>query len=177
MQRCTPPVDSRGHSKSAVGCSPIQESSGFIGRLPPVCRCLKPILGCTEQQKSKRSRNVSFQLEWSTRFSILCSFPDRSPQQTGAPIKNQTIGLWTFVSHENVELTNNFMERLLRRGVLWRGVWSFGCNNVAGCRFVERILTVVQASRLHGRSSLEYVRAAVEARRSGQACPALLGSA
>lgn len=62
--------------------------------------------------------------------------------------------LWTFVSHENVEPTNHFMERLLRRSVLWRKR-SFGCDSEAGCRFVERILTVVQTSRLQGRSSLE----------------------
>lgn len=84
-------------------------------------------------------------------------------------------GLWTFVSHENVEPTNNFMERLLRRAVLWRKR-SFGCDSVAGCRFVERILTVVQTTRLQGRSSLEYLQSAVAARRAGQPEPKLLGA-
>ena len=78
------------------------------------------------------------------------------------------------MSTENVEPTNNFMERLLRRALPWRKR-RFGSDSVEGCRFVERILTVVQTSRLQGRSSLEYVRAAVEARRAGQTCPALLG--
>src|SRR5205807_311389 len=50
--------------------------------------------------------------------------------------------LWTFVEVEGVEPTNNFMERLLRRAVLWRKR-SFGSWSAAGCRFVERILTVV----------------------------------
>ena len=83
-------------------------------------------------------------------------------------------GLWTFVTHDNVEPTNNFMERLLRRAVLWRKR-SFGCDSEAGCRFVERVLTVVQTSRLQGRSSLDYLQSAVAARRAGKACPSLLG--
>ena len=41
--------------------------------------------------------------------------------------------------------------RQLRRAVLWRKR-SLGCDSVAGCRFVERIWTVVQTSRLQGRA-------------------------
>jgi transposase len=82
--------------------------------------------------------------------------------------------LWTFVTEEGVEPTNNHMERLLRRAVLWRRR-SFGCNSVAGCRFVERILTVVQTCRLHGRNTLEYLCSAVQKSRAGLSCPSLLG--
>jgi len=82
--------------------------------------------------------------------------------------------LWTFASQEGVEPTNNFMERLLRRAVLWRRR-SFGCNSAAGCRFVERILTVVQTCRLHGKNALEYLCHAVHTHRSGLSCPNLLG--
>ena len=81
--------------------------------------------------------------------------------------------LWTFVTHEGVEPTNNYMERLLRRAVLWRRR-SFGCNSEAGCRFVERILTVVQTCRLHGRNTLEYLHNAVHRHRCGVSCPCLL---
>lgn len=81
--------------------------------------------------------------------------------------------LWTFVTHKGVEPTNNFMERLLRRAVLWRRR-SFGCNSEVGCRFVERILTVVQTCRLRGRNVLEYLHRAVQAHRSGLSCPCLL---
>jgi transposase len=84
--------------------------------------------------------------------------------------------LWTFVRHEGVEPTNNYMERLLRRAVLWRRR-SFGCNSEAGCRFVERILTVVQTRRLQGRNVLEYLHRAVQAHRNGQSCPGLLSQA
>jgi transposase len=81
--------------------------------------------------------------------------------------------LWTFVRSENVEPTNNFMERLLRRAVLWRKR-SFGCWSEAGCRFVERILTVVQTRRLQGQSVLDYLHEALRAHRAGQPCPKLL---
>jgi transposase len=81
--------------------------------------------------------------------------------------------LWTFVTHEGVEPTNNHIERLLRRAVLWRRR-SFGCNSEAGCRFVERILTVVQTCRLHDQNTLEYLSKAVHSRRSGLSCPCLM---
>lgn len=81
--------------------------------------------------------------------------------------------LWTFVTTAGLEPTNNHVERLLRRAVLWRKR-SFGCWSAAGCRFVERILTVVQTRRLQGKSVLDYLHDAVLALRSGQPCPSLL---
>jgi transposase len=83
------------------------------------------------------------------------------------------LALWTFAKVDGVEPTNNFMERLVRLAVLWRRR-SFGCNSEAGCRFVERILTVVQTCRLNAKNTLEYLAKAVHARRSGQECPKLL---
>jgi transposase len=81
--------------------------------------------------------------------------------------------LWTFLRSEGVEPTNNFIERLLRRAVLWRRR-SFGCVSLVGCRFVERILTVVQTRRLQGQSVLDYLHDALRAHRAGQPCPELL---
>jgi transposase len=81
--------------------------------------------------------------------------------------------LWTFVNQEGIEPTNNHMERLVRRAVLWRRR-SFGSNSAAGCRFVERILTVVQTCRLRSKNSLEYLTEAVQAHRQGLSCPSLL---
>jgi transposase len=81
--------------------------------------------------------------------------------------------LWTFTRVAGVEPTNNFMERLLRRAVLWRRR-SFGCASVSGCRFVERILTVVQTRRLQGKSVLNYLHDALHSLRAGQPCPQLL---
>jgi transposase len=81
--------------------------------------------------------------------------------------------LWTFVTTDGVEPTNNFMERLLRLAVLWRRR-SFGCASAAGCRFVERILTVVQTRRLQKKNVLNYLHDALRAHRAGQPCPKLL---
>src|SRR6516225_3070816 len=74
--------------------------------------------------------------------------------------------LWTFVRVEGVEPTNNHAERMLRLAVLWRKK-SFGSQSEAGCRFVERLLTVVQTRRLQGRPVLEYLYEALVAHRSG----------
>lgn len=81
--------------------------------------------------------------------------------------------LWTFMTTKGVEPTNNFMERLLRRAVLWRKR-SFGCWSATGCRFVERILTVVQTRRLQGKNVLDYLHDALVAHRNGKPCPKLL---
>src|ERR1019366_6563373 len=53
-------------------------------------------------------------------------------------------------------------------------VAGWGCNSETGCRFVERILTVVQTRRLQGKNVLEYLHRAVQAYRNGLSCPALL---
>ena len=81
--------------------------------------------------------------------------------------------LGTFARVDGVEPTNNFRERLLRRAVLWRKR-SFGCWSAAGCRFVERILTVVQTRRLQDESVLSYLHDALRAHRAAQPCPQLL---
>jgi transposase len=81
--------------------------------------------------------------------------------------------LWTFVVVDGVEPTNNHAERVQRLAVLWRKN-CFGCHSDAGCRFVERLLTVVQTLRLQKRSVLAYLQAALTAHRNGKATPKLL---
>ena len=81
--------------------------------------------------------------------------------------------MWTFVRTADVEPTNNQMERLLRRAVRWRKR-SFGSWSVAGCRFVERTLTVVQTRRLQSQSVLSYLHETLVAHRRGQPSPRLL---
>jgi transposase len=81
--------------------------------------------------------------------------------------------LWTFVRADGVEPTNHAAERALRPAVLWRRR-SFGCQSPAGCRFVERLLTVVQALRLHQRGVIDDLAQAMTAHRQGLAAPKLL---
>jgi transposase len=83
--------------------------------------------------------------------------------------------LYTFVFQEGVEPTNNRAERALRPAVLWRKR-SFGCHSEEGCRFVERLLTVVQTLRLQGRDVLDYLQAALTAHRKGLPAPRLLNA-
>lgn len=80
--------------------------------------------------------------------------------------------LWTFARVEGVEPTNNHAERVQRTAVLWRRR-SFGCRSEEGCRFVERILTVVQTLRLQKRSVVNYLTAALTAHRASQQSPQL----
>jgi transposase len=81
--------------------------------------------------------------------------------------------LWLFAALEGVEPTNNHAERVLRPGVLWRKN-AFGSHSEGGCRFAERMLTVVQTLRLQGRPVLDYLHRAVLAHRLGQPAPRLL---
>jgi transposase len=80
--------------------------------------------------------------------------------------------LWAFARIEGVEPTNNHAERTLRRAVIWRKV-SFGNHSDAGCRFVERILTVVQTLRMQQRPVLDYLCQALLAHRTTSPAPAL----
>ena len=80
--------------------------------------------------------------------------------------------LWTLARLEGVEPTNNHAERTLRRAVIWRKV-SFDKHREAGCRFTERILTIVQTLRLQHRPVLDYLRQAVVAHRAASPAPVL----
>jgi len=80
--------------------------------------------------------------------------------------------LWLFASVEGVEPTNNHAERVQRRAVLWRRR-SFGCQSPAGCRFAERILTVIQTLRVQQRNTLEFLGQTLTAHRQGTSTPKL----
>ncbi|HVS39244.1 MAG TPA: IS66 family transposase [Gemmataceae bacterium] len=81
--------------------------------------------------------------------------------------------LWTFVVEEGVEPTNNHAERVQRLAVLYRKN-CFGCHSDSGCRFVERLLTVVQTLRLQKRPVLQFLKETLIAHRAGQAMPRLV---
>lgn len=81
--------------------------------------------------------------------------------------------LFTFVRVEGVEPTNNYGERSIRPGAMWRRT-SFGTHSEAGSRFVERILTAVTTLRLQKRDVLEFLAAAYAARLERKPAPSLL---
>ena len=73
--------------------------------------------------------------------------------------------LWLFTEVHAVERTNNHADRILRQGVPWRKN-AYRWHSPAGCRFAERILTVVQSLRLHSRPVLDYLYRAIVAHRA-----------
>lgn len=64
--------------------------------------------------------------------------------------------LWSFITQEGVEPTNNRAERALRPGVIWRKK-SFGSHSDRGCRYTETMLSVIQTLRLNRLSVLDYL--------------------
>jgi transposase len=98
---------------------------------------------------------------------------DRKTKRFCARLEGQFPALWTFVAVAGVEPTNNHAERVQRRAVLWRRR-SFGCHSAAGCRFAERILTVVQTLRLQQRSVLRFLHEAISAHRAHRSGPMLV---
>jgi hypothetical protein len=53
---------------------------------------------------------------------------------------------------------------------------AFGCPSAAGCRLVERMLSVVQTRRRHGRSVLGDLDDALVAQRRGSPAPSRLSA-
>lgn len=99
--------------------------------------------------------------------------PDRQVRTFSKHLLSVYPALWTFATVEGVEPTNNLAERMLRPAVMWRKC-CFGNQSEEGCRFTERILTVVQTLRLQNRPVLEYLQEAITAARCGQPAPAIV---
>jgi len=81
--------------------------------------------------------------------------------------------LWTFVSNEGVEPTNNHAERELRAFVLWRKR-SFGCQSDRGERFAERIMTVAHTARKQAKDILDFITRSLKAQLEGTTPPRLI---
>ena len=67
----------------------------------------------------------------------------------------------------------NTAERSLRPAVIYRKL-SFGTQSARGSRLIERILTVSETCRMHGRSVFEFMVDAVTAHFANQTSPTLL---
>lgn len=101
-----------------------------------------------------------------------CEVADPKVQSFSVNLLEVESCLWLFVEHVGLEPTNNNAERALRGAVIWRKT-CFGTQSEAGERFVERVLTVEATCRKQGRSFVEYLQAALEAKWAGQSSPAL----
>lgn len=77
-------------------------------------------------------------------------------------LNRQIENLWTFLTEEGVEPTNNRAERAIRFGVLWRKR-SKGTQSDKGDRWVERILSLKQTCRIKSLSSFNILQQAIKA--------------
>ena len=80
--------------------------------------------------------------------------------------------LWTFVTIDGVQPTNNPAERALRAPVIHRKV-SLGTQSNDGERFAERALSAAGTCRLQGRSLFTYLSELLTAHNRGDPFPAL----
>ncbi|MFO0968510.1 MAG: IS66 family transposase [Gemmataceae bacterium] len=127
--------------------------------------------GCTRLGLQHRLEPVAKELRKVLERGRACA--DAKAAQFCVNLLGLEPALWRFAVTEGVEPTNNHAERVLRHGVLWRKN-AFGCNSERGCRFVERMLTVLQTLRLQGRNVLHFLVATVRAHRAGQDSPKLV---
>jgi transposase len=127
--------------------------------------------GCTRADLQDRMMPLVFELRAILQSGLRSR--DRKLARFCTRLLDVYPAFWTFVSDEGIEPTNNHAERVQRRAVLWRRR-SFGCHSADGCRFVERILTVVQTLRLQGRPILDFLEQTVRARRERFIPPKLI---
>ena len=126
-----------------------------------------------EEKISKKQRNmrlghlrgrVKYWLEYghangSDKLSRLCE-----------SMLDQIEKLWVFTKVDGMEPTNNQAERDLRKLVIWRKK-SYGTKSDRGEGFVERITSVAQTLRKHGRNVLHFMQSAVRNHYRGELPP------
>jgi len=106
----------------------------------------------------KMAKDPPTEAEWRAfyaRFCRLIALYIDSDSEAGTLVRHldaEMDSLFTFLLEEGVDPTNNFGERMLRFAVLWRKR-SQGTNSEKGNRWVERIVSLRQTCRLHGKSS------------------------
>jgi len=81
--------------------------------------------------------------------------------------------LFTFISHEGVEPTNNLAEQLIRSGVISRKI-SYCTRSENGQILLARLLTVSQSCRMQKRNSFDFYKTAIYAYRNNLPPPSLL---
>jgi transposase len=69
--------------------------------------------------------------------------------------------LWTFLSVENVEPTNNHAERCLRPAVTWRKKY-FGTRSDYGSEFVSRSASIVMTCKLQSKNAFSFISQTLE---------------
>jgi transposase len=86
---------------------------------------------------------------------------------------NTLAGLWTFLAHPDLVLTNNASERALRPVVIARKL-SSGVQSTWGGQFVGRIMTVTTSLEQQGRDTMAFLMELINARRENRPLPSLI---
>ena len=112
--------------------------------------------------------------EWTTfykQFMTLISrnyFREDEAGKFSVRLLNEIDSLWLFLKKEGVSPTNNHAERLLRFAVCWRKR-SYGSMSEKGERWVERILSLRQTSRLRSVRTFPILVEAIDCHFKGKA--------
>jgi len=83
--------------------------------------------------------------------------------------------LWTFLSRDDVEPTNNHAEQEIRDFVLWRKR-SFGAQSERGHRYAERVMTVAHTARKQNKNVFAFLTACCEAHLINATSPSLFAA-
>ena len=80
--------------------------------------------------------------------------------------------LFTFVTHDGVEPTNNHAEREIRAFVLWRKR-AYGTQSDRGNLFAERVMTVAHTARKQNKNVMAFLTACCRAQLGPSSRPSL----
>lgn len=161
----------------------ISESKGTLGKIgdelhglaKKILKLRKCVRDGTLQWKTFQRRMPELQERVESLLEAGASFDGKLGGKCRDICKHKK-NLWTFVQDQNVEPTNNFAERIVRQGVLWRKS-SFGTQSERGAWYVERVLTVCATCQLQGRSVIEYLRHVCHCHLNGLPVPSLIKTA
>ncbi len=154
-------------------------SSGKLGyRLLKTYRKIFSIYQSTTYKYRIHHKKTSKRLKYLIRVfekSLLegSSSSNTRTQNTCKNIISIKKSLWTFLTKDGIEPTNNQAERQLRPLVIWRKL-SFGTQSDRGSRFVERIFTITSTCIQQGKNTLEFLQQAVINYFAGSLPPILL---
>jgi hypothetical protein len=88
--------------------------------------------------------------------------PTRLAAAAGAEVGSHEEALWTFARIPVIKPMNDAAEMSIRKSTLWRK----GCSGLAspeGARIVERLLTICETLRAHGRLILDFPEDSIRA--------------
>lgn len=91
-------------------------------------------------------------------------------QGTANDLLRQWESMWLFLDTPGVVPTNNAAEQCLRKAVIWRKA-SFGANSKEGCRFVERMLSIIGTAKLRKINLMQWISATMTAALSKKCAP------